>query len=244
MTDIFSGVNSRYNAAVVQVSHRMSEHVQFNASYTYSRAVDYGQNEQTFTGTNFLLQPNNIAAEKGTSQFSVPNRFVANAVINSPWNKTGWAGWFANGWQVSPVYQIQNGLPYTASVSGSVPSTFNPASFNINGSGGTNRIDTLGVNTFRQPIVWITDLRLAKHFKFRENYDLELMGDFFNLANKQNVTSVNNLGYSINPAGAPASCTAAAPCLVPNATFQTVTNTNSNFQYTPRQVQLGARFRF
>jgi hypothetical protein len=254
MTDIFSGVNSQYNALVLQLNHRMSHHIQFSVSYTRSHAVDFGQNEQTFTGTNFLLQPNNIALEKGNSQYDVPNRFVANAIVTSPWKHTGWAKWFADDWEMAPILQLQNGLPYTLSVSGSAPGG---ALFGINGSGGTSRIDVLGNNSFHQSKAWITDLRLAKSFKVTEKYELEIMGDFFNIANKQNITQVNKTGYTIVRAPSPgigtAGCSFANPCLdffnpqiatATSSTFGTTTNVNSNFQYTPRQIQLGARFRF
>ena len=254
ITDVFSGINTRYNALAIQVNHRMNHHIQFNASYTYSRAVDYGQNATTFTATNSLLFPNSVAPEKGPSNFSVPNRFVMNAVINSPWTRTGWAGWFVNGWELAPVYQIQNGLPYTLSVSGNAPGG---AISGINGSGGTNRIDILGNNSFRLPITWLVDMRVSKSFAFRERYKVELLADFFNIANKQNVMSVNTSGYnivssgSVTTPGGPVACSAASPCLnfnVNNAfvpQFGTVTSiNNSNFLYTPRQIQLGARIRF
>ncbi len=240
MTDIFSGVNSRYDAFVVEVSHRMSHHIQFSVNYTRSRSQDFGQNESTFSDTNDLLLPNTIAPEKGPSIYDVPYRLVAHAVISSPWKKTGWAAWFANDWEIDPIYQIQSGLPYTLRTSGSAPGGLGGG---INGSGGDNRIDVIGRNTFRLPGVWVTDLRLAKYFSVSERYKLELAADFFNLANKQNVTGINSTGYSVGTNAAVCGVVA-TPCLAPSSTFGTVTNTNSNFQYTPRQVQLGARFRF
>lgn len=254
MTDIFSGINSSYHALVLQLNHRVSHHIQFSVNYTRSHAIDFGQNEQTFTGTNFLLQPNNIALEKGNSQYNVPNRFVANAIVTSPWKHAGWAKWFADDWEMAPIYQIQNGLPYTLSTSGSAPGG---ALFGINGSGGTSRIDVLGNNSFHQSKAWVIDLRLAKSFKVAERYDLEIMGDFFNLANKQNITAVNKTGYTIVRGPAPGvgtgTCSNANPCLdffnpniatAASSTFGTTSNVNSNFQYTPRQIQLGARIRF
>lgn len=264
LTDIFSGINSRYNALAIQVNHRMNHHIQFNASYTYSRAVDYGQNATTFTATNSLLFPNSVAPEKGISNFSVPNRFVLNAVINSPWTRTGWAGWFVNGWELSPIYQIQNGLPYTLSVAGNSPTSAAAGSNQgalggINGSGGTNRIDVLGNNSFRLPITWLVDMRISKSFTFRERYKVELLTDFFNIANKQNVMGVNNTGYIIStsgtiltPGGGSVTCSNANPCLgfnVNNTTFAPLFGAvnsinNSNFLYTPRQIQLGARIHF
>jgi Carboxypeptidase regulatory-like domain len=242
MTEVFSGINSSYNALVVQVNHRMSHHIQFQSSYTYAHAIDYGQNQQTFSGTNFLLFPNNIGAEKGNSIYDIPNRFVANAVMTSPWKVQGWASWLANDWSLAPIIQIQNGLPYTLLVSGSAPGG---AISGINGSGGTNRIDTLGNNSFRMPKVWEPDVRISKSFAFQERYKLELSTDIFNVANKQNVMSVGTTGYSIQRAGTGACTSLTLPCLIFSPTFGTIQGTNnSNFLYTPRQIQLGARIQF
>ncbi len=231
MTDIFSGINSDYHALAIQVNHRMSSNIQFGVSYTWSHAYDFGQNQTTFTSTSSLLFPNTITPERGNSIYDVPNRFVANAVMTSPWKKSGWAGWFANGWEFSPIIQVQNGLPYTLGVSGNAPGG---ALGSINGSGGSNRLDVLGVNSFRMPYTLEPDVRLSKSFAFQEKYHVELMGDFFNIINKQNVMSVQTLGYSI-----------AGNTLKFNPVFGSITGTNnSNFLYTPRQIQLGARFSF
>jgi hypothetical protein len=70
----------------------------------------------------------------------------------------------------------------------------------------------------------------------QERYKLELSGDFFNIANKQDVTGVNTTGYTI-PFG--------TTNLVFNSGFGKPFATNgSSFTYTPRQIQLGARVRF
>ena len=241
LTDIFSGINSSYHAMVIQANHRMNHNVQFQASYTWSHAIDYGQNQQTGTATNSLLFPNTILPEKGNSIYDVPNRFVVSAVMTSPWKRSGWAGWFINDWELAPIIQMQNGLPYTLFVSGNAPGGINGS---INGSGGTNRIDILGNDTFRMPYTLEPDVRMGKSFAFQEKYHLQLTADFFNFINKQNVTGVNTTGYIIGNSAA--TCGAApGPCLAFNPTFGSITNTNSsNFLYTPREIQLGARFSF
>lgn len=239
MSDIVSGVNSSYHALAIQVNHRMSHNIQFGANYTWAHAIDFGQNQTTFSSANSILFPNSIAAEKGNSQYDVPNRFVLNAIINSPWKKDGWLGVLANGWEFAPVYQIQNGLPYNLLVSGNAPVPGPvPAGGvlgGINNSGGTNRIDILGNNSFRLPMTWTTDMRIAKNFSIREKYKVELLTDFFNVANKQNVMSVNTTGYIISGNN-----------LNFNSAFQSTFGgiNNSNFLYTPRQIQLGARVHF
>ena len=88
------------------------------------------------------------------------------------------------------------------------------------------------------PNTYVTDVRLAKFLKFREKYNLELSADFFNLANHVNVTSVANTAYFVSGGN-----TLTLPA-APNLSFNTVTNGNSNFAYSPRQIQVGARFKF
>ena len=86
--------------------------------------------------------------------------------------------------------------------------------------------------------------------QFGERYRVELMAEAFNIFNHQNVTSVSTTGYSISTTGSVTSatgnvpCSAAAPCLGYNSSFGSVTNSNSNIAYTPRQLQIGFRFFF
>lgn len=232
MTDVFSGANSSYNALVVQLDHRMSHHIQFGINWTWSHAIDFGQNESTFSDTNDLLDPFNIAAERSNSIYDVRQRLVANAVMESPWKHQGWLGYLADNWQLSPIFQAQKGLPFTLVASGSAPGA-------AGGIAGTNGFPNwvIGRNTFRFPNTYIGDIRLAKYIKFQERYSLELSSDFFNVANHVNVTSVANTGYFIS--GTNLNLTSA-----PTLPFNTITNGNSNFIYSPRQIQLGARFKF
>lgn len=254
LTAITSGTTSNYNALAIQVTHRMNHSIQFSANYTWSHSIDFGQGQSTFNDTNDPLLPGNVGAEKGNSIYDIPNRFVVNAVAESPWKVNGWLGYFTNGWELAPLVQIQNGLPYTLSVSGSAPGG---VAGGINGSNGASRIDVLGRNTFRLPMTWVGDIRLAKRFNFGDRYRLELSTDFFNIANKQNATMANNTGYIISASGGtvstpngPVTCTSTSPCLnfnVNNAfspVFGTIVNSNSNFAYSPRQIQLGVRFNF
>jgi hypothetical protein len=237
MTDIYSGINSNYQALAVQLNHRLSHNVQFGANYTWAHALDYGQNEATFTDTNDQLDPFNLKLEYGNSIYDVPNRFVFNAVLDSPWNAGGLKGFLLGGWELAPIYQVQNGLPYSLTTSGNAPSTLFSGGAGINGSAGRRSIPGVQRNSFRVRNTQVVDLRLSKHIKIHERYEAELLGEAFNLFNHFNPTNQNTLGYSV--AG-----TTAAPVLNFNSTFGQITNANSNFAYTPRQVQLGVRFTF
>ena len=248
MTDIFSGVNSNYQALAVQLNHRMSHNIQFGLNYTWAHALDFGQNESTFSDTNDLLSPTNMRGEYGNSIFDVRNRFVASAVAESPWHTGGWLGYLTDGWLLAPIYSSQSGLPYSLVTSGT-PSfstapdasgtviTYNGLGSGINGSNGRKGIDVIGRNSFRQKRTIDMDLRLSKKITIKENVGVELIGEAFNIFNHQNVTAVNTTGYIIGG-------TATAPTLSFNSSFGSVTNANSNFAYSPRQIQIGARLLF
>jgi hypothetical protein len=246
MTDIFSGINSNYQALAVMLSHRLTHNVQFNANYTWAHALDYVQNEATFTDTNDVFDPFNLRGEYGNSIYNVPNRFVFSAVVQSPWKAQGFTGFLLNGWELAPVFQVQNGLPYSITTStgtGAPPGgTGALLTGTINGSGGRNGLPIIQRNAFRQPNTQVMDLRASKHFTFHDRYGIELIGEAFNLFNHLNATAVNTLGYTTGG-------TVAAPTLNFNSgtgtsAFGAMTNANSNFAYSTRQVQLAARFTF
>src|SRR5216684_1358608 len=253
LTKIFSGVNSKYNAMTVQVTRRMSRSLQFNANYTWSHALDFGQNESTFTDTNDLFDPFNLKKEYGNSNFNVPNRFVFSAVAESPWKTKGWTNYLVSGWEIAPIYQVQNGLPFSLVTTGNAPGG---VSSGVNGSNGRTGIDVIGRNTFHLPRTQVVDLRISKKFSFAENYKIEVLGEGFNLFNHTNITGAQALGYRIVTTGTIAtangtvSCglgTTASPnlpCLNFNSPFGIPTSGNSNFAYTSRQVQIGFRFLF
>jgi hypothetical protein len=146
----------------------------------------------------------------------------------------GWAGYLANGWELAPIFQAQTGLPYSLLTSGTPTGGLGSS---INGSGGANRLLEVGRNTFRYPNTYVLDMRLSKSFQITERFNLQFLAESFNLANHLNVTGINNTGYIIGSV-------AGVPTLTFNAPFGTVTNGNSNFAYSTRQVQVGAKLRF
>ncbi|HKW63785.1 MAG TPA: carboxypeptidase regulatory-like domain-containing protein [Candidatus Acidoferrum sp.] len=253
MSEIFSGISSNYNALAIQLNHRMAKHLQFMGSYTWSHSLDFGQNASTFSDTNDLLVPTDIHLEYGNSIFNVPNRFVANAIVESPWHVNGPLGYLTNDWQLSPIYAAQSGLPYSLVTSGNPPRsvtsttdpvtgdlttvTIAPLGGGVNGSNGRKGIDIIGRNTFQMKRTINMDVRLSKRVRFGDRYSAEVLGEAFNLFNHQNVTSINSTGYFVGG-------TFAAPTLSFNSPFGSVTNSNSNFAYSPRQIQIGFRFFF
>jgi hypothetical protein len=255
LTDIFSGVNSNYSALVAQINHRFSNHLQFNANYTWSHALDYGLNNQTATTANNLLDPQNIRQEYGNSITNIPNRLVMGAIITAPWKYNGWLAYLLNDFEASPALQVQSGLPFSVGTSGGYTSTtgtlpgYTPsgslvAGFGgVNGSNGTFRMPGFERNGTEQPKTTVTDLRLSKRFTVADRVKLELLGEAFNIANHQNVTSVNTTAYTVGTVAATKTNTLSFSTANPGFAAATATNT-SGFSYAPRQIQLGLRAQF
>jgi hypothetical protein len=255
MSEIFSGVSSNYHALALQLNRKMTNHLQFTANYTWAHSLDYGQNASTFSDTNDLLVPTDIRGEYGNSIFDVRNRFVASAVAESPWHVGGVFGYLVNDWLLAPIYSSQSGLPYSLVTSGTptfttpqdssgTTITYSGLGASINGSNGRKGIDVIGRNSFRMKRTINMDLRLSKKVRFGERYAIELLGEAFNIFNHQNVTSVNNTGYIIGSTTADPTTKAVNATLNFNSSFGSVINSNSNFAYSPRQLQIGFRFLF
>ena len=252
ITDIFSGVNSSYQGLVGQINHRFTNHFQVNANYTWSHALDFGQNNQTATVANNLLDPQDIRQEYGNSITNIPNRLVFGAIVTAPWKYTGWKSYLLNDYEASPAYSVQSGLPYSIGTTGTLSSAFTPTGAlsaiggGINGSNGTFRVPGFERNGFEQPKTNVLDLRLSKRFSVKERVKLEFLAESFNLLNHQNVTSVNTTAYTVGSTvvgGKPTANTLTFTTAVPSFGATTATNT-SGFSYAPRQIQMGARVQF
>ena len=64
ITTVSDIVESKYNGLVLQLNRRLTEGLQFQASYTEARATDNGQSSQTFTSSNNVLNPYDLGARR------------------------------------------------------------------------------------------------------------------------------------------------------------------------------------
>jgi hypothetical protein len=252
ITDIFSGVSSNYQALAATFKHQMTHHLSANANYTWSHALDYGENNTTGASATALLDPSNIKLDYGNSNQNVPNRLGVYLVGDSPWHARGPLGYLVNNYEIAPSFQTQSGLPYSMGISGSssklyvTPGSATTGSIittsSFNGSGGANRVPGIDRNVFQQPKTWVLDLRLSKSVVVHDRYSLEFFAEAFNLANHQNVTSVGATAYTVAQDTKNDTNT-----LVPytSTPFQSVVSTdNSNFAFNIRQIQMAVRLKF
>jgi Carboxypeptidase regulatory-like domain/TonB dependent receptor len=266
ITDISDSVNSNYNAMVVSLNRRLYKSLQIQSAFTWSRANDFGQSSQTFTATNNVLNPFDLAAEYSRSNFDIRDRYSFAAIWNPEYyhGQNRWVGYLANGFTISPLVIASSGVPFTPTVGfGNAPSQTVAGVTYVapNGAGGaladggSNRVPFLGPNSFQLPRTATVDLRIEKGFKIRESWKLTLSGDAFNLFNHVNVTGVNTQMFSIQSFGTVhgVACSGGAPCLVFQAPAITGSGSTSLFEAPiassntltfQRQIQVGIKLDF
>ena len=241
ITEVLSDINSSYNAMVAEIQNKSLHNLQFDANYTWSHALDFNQNATTTIsgGTESWLDPySNARTNYGNSTWNIPGRFVAYALYTIPGvDKSNPLKYLVNDWSLDTTFQMSSGLPYSAAVS----------SYNSNnaegtgwyGAGNTSYIPVIGRDTYAYPRHIVEDLRVAKAIAIKEGYNLELMVNLFNIANHQNVDGINTTAYKFSSTGATTST------LTYQSSFGAITSSNnSGFLFTPRNVEIAAKFTF
>jgi len=106
ITELDSPGNSHYNALWATAHKHMSHNLQFNASYTWSKSIDYN----SLSSQGVVIQNSfNPARDKGLSDYDVRHRFVIDAIYDLPFH--GNRLW--EGWELASVLQVQTGSPFT-----------------------------------------------------------------------------------------------------------------------------------
>jgi outer membrane receptor protein involved in Fe transport len=251
ITRIASNINASYNALVFQVQNNSFKYATFNANYTWSHSLDDNQNESTQASTNTILDPYApVSSQYGNSAFNVPNRFVGYALIKYPdFYQSGVRHLLLDGWNLNPLVQIQNGLPYSIATSGYASS--GAVSTGWDGAGGSPLyLPVVGRNTYTLRREEVMDLRAQKDLLLPKNYDLQLIGECFNVFNHENITAANTTGYIFGSAASGVATTGYtgqqtySTELQYQPTFGSPTSINSNYAYSPREVQVSARLLF
>ena len=246
ITEVVSNINSSYNALVYEIQNRSLKSIQFDVNYVWSHALDYNQNATTTNTANNQYDPyGNLRANYGNSNYNVPNRVAGYVLYNLP-NRKGKSplNYLTNDWAINSAFQVQSGLPYSASMSGYASSGALNSSWN--GAGGTSFIPVLGRNTYKYPKDVVQDIRLQKGITFTERYHAEARVDLYNMYNHQNVTGLQSTAYALSSSGNAATATFQSGISGSGTTlFGTPNNSNSSgFLYTPRQIQIGFKFLF
>ncbi len=204
------GANSNYNALQVNLTKRMAAGLGFQASYTWSRAMDTGFD---------LLNPFNRGANYARADFDRRHILAISHVWNLPFGRQygrgGWVGELIGNWELNGILRWATGSPYSVTAdplfSGAVGLSAVPASVNqaINIGGQTSfnpnlfsspisgSFGNLGRNAITGPDLFTYNLGIFRNFAFNSNVKFELRGEVYNLTNS------TNLGNPIAVLGAP-----------------------------------------
>src|SRR5215510_3648200 len=99
-----SAGNSNYNALWVTANQRLSHGLQFNASYTFSKSIDYN----SLNTQGVVVQDSfNLRGDRAVSDFDARHRFVINGLYELPFKGNR----LVEGWQLSSIAQLQSGNP-------------------------------------------------------------------------------------------------------------------------------------
>ena len=125
-TQWFSEGISSYNGLEVDVNHRWSHGLQFRGVYTFSKALDDGDNMNTSVATNspaFVSNPLRPMDDYGRASFDVRHSAVLQATYDLPFGNANspdgalWVNRFVRNWQTSAIVTLQSGLPFTPQLS-------------------------------------------------------------------------------------------------------------------------------
>ena len=115
--------SSTYHALQVSFSKQLSKDLSFQASYWWSKSLDYvsslniaGSAPTLVAGENDLAQnPFDLRAEHGPSLFDATHRFVFSGTYLLPSWRTGpsVAKQLINGWQLNTIVSLASGAPFT-----------------------------------------------------------------------------------------------------------------------------------
>ncbi len=197
ITQVESTGNSSYNALWVTADKRLTHNLQFNASYTYSKSIDY--NSQSSQGV-IIQDSYNLRDNRGLSDFDARHRFVVSGLYELPFHGNR----LVDGWQLSTIVQSQSGNPVTIVINNSTfTGTLNTVRPDVNGPiailGTPNRwFDTnafivpagrfgsLGRNVVIGPGFNNTDFSVIKRTKLTETSQVEFRAEVFDIFNHAN----------------------------------------------------------
>jgi hypothetical protein len=189
--------NSTYQGVSLTLNRRMSNELEFSASYTLSKTFD--------DASDFNEQPQNpfdLAAERAPSLQHQQQRLVFNALWELPIGdeepgkppKDNWFTRIFGHIELAPIITVESGRPVNpltgvdANGSHPFPLSARPLGF--------------GRNSLKSPMLANIDFRLLKYFPFGKTARLDLVAEAFNLFNRANLAQINPV-FGVGPTPQP-----------------------------------------
>lgn len=248
VTAITANANAVYNALVLEARHRSRNGLEFRATWTWSKSIDFGQNAGSVPRTNSQLDPFDIRYDKALSSLNYPHKIAASAIWGpKPAFSSPLLQHLSAGWLLAPLLIETSGRPYSYNIFGG--SHLAGGHESINGSGGDLYLPTVGRNTLRLPDTFHLDLRLSRDLPVAEKIHVHASAEAFNLTNHvsysaatQRAFLVGSTADGITPLTFQNAAAIAAEGLTarPFGTFTSSSTQNAR----ERQLQFGLRLDF
>ena len=245
--------SSIYHGLTASLTKRYGRGLQFQANYTFSRAID---DTSDYSSLSTPFRPGLLSLERSVSDFNVTHNFVANAVYTTPFHGGNlWRRTLADV-SISPIVYARSGVPFTLLV----PSLSNGAGSHTSEARPFHE----GRNTGIGPDFYSWDMRISKALYLRADsgLKLEVIAQATNLLNHTNFSAVNNIFPNtavVDPStGLTQSAVVTTPegrvdllngpyryhGFVPNSASQLSTPLAFASAYPPRQVSLALQLSF
>jgi outer membrane receptor protein involved in Fe transport len=189
--------NSSYNAFWLTANKRLSRGFQFNASYTFSKSIDYN----SLNSQGVIVQNSyDLRNSRGLSDYDARHRLVFSGIYEAPFH----GNQFVEGWQLGAIVQSQSGNPVNIVVNNAtftgINNTLRPdVTGPIQILGTPNRwfdiapfvvpvghFGSLGRNVVIGPGFNNTDFSVIKRTKLTEKQLIEFRWEVFDLFNHAN----------------------------------------------------------
>jgi Carboxypeptidase regulatory-like domain/TonB dependent receptor-like, beta-barrel len=214
---------SIYNGGTFGFRKNFSHHYSLMANYTYSKSIDISTDVQLANTPYDYLNP---GLDRARGDNDVRHRFVMTALVETPheWNV------FARDFKFSMLNTLQSPRYYTLL-----------AGFDVNGDiyPFSDRVGTIGRNTYRGDALYNTDIRVQRDVPVGERVKAEFSAELFNLFNRPNVEDIDHVYGNAVFLGPVPRFFGDGVTSPTNPTFGT-----PKFVAPARQVQLSVRFSF
>lgn len=195
ITQVEGTGNSTYHALWTTVSRRFSSGLQVNASYTWSKSIDY--NSINAPPTLITVQNSyDLRRDRGLSDFDARHRFVASGIYELPFKGNP----IKDGWQLAAIVQVQSGNPVniitTNTTVNGVANTLRPDVagpveifgrvdrwFDTSRFTAVPRFGSLGRNVIIGPGFNNVDFSVLKNIKLDDKVSLQFRAEIFDLLN-------------------------------------------------------------
>ena len=174
--------NSFYSAGTFQVTRRLRKSLSLDSHFTWSKATD------ETTDFNSDYAPNNelnLRADRGLSPFNASYRVVFDAVyLSHIEGSSAFRRHLLSNWSLAPVIQYSSWRPFNI-----LTGVDNYGDNYIT----NHRPWGAGRDIGHGPDLFTIDMRISRRFDFGDRFHLEALVEGFNLENRTNFRSVNNI---------------------------------------------------